>query len=65
MAKMFFPSPEKASATAIYLASSPEVEKVTGKYFEKCKAVPSSALSNDAAVAKRLWELSNKICGLN
>ncbi len=65
MAKMLFPSAEKASATAIYLASSPEVEKVTGKYFEKCKAVPSSALSNDEAVAKRLWDLSNKMCGLN
>ena len=65
MAKMFFPTAEKASATAIYLASSPEVEKVTGKYFEKCKAVPSSALSKDEAVAKRLWDLSNKMCGLN
>ena len=65
MAKMLFPSAEKASATAIYLASSPDVEKVTGKYFEKCKAVPSSALSNDETVAKRLWELSNKMCGLN
>jgi retinol dehydrogenase-14 len=65
MAKMLFPSAEKASATAIYLASSPEVEKVTGKYFEKCKAVPSSALSKDEAVAKRLWDLSNKMCGLN
>ena len=64
MAKMLFPSAEKASATAIYLASSPEVEKVTGKYFEKCKAVPSSALSNDEWVAKRLWDLSNKMCGL-
>jgi NAD(P)-dependent dehydrogenase (short-subunit alcohol dehydrogenase family) len=65
MAKMLFPSAEKASATAIYLASSPEVEKVTGKYFTNCKAVPSSALSNDEAVAKRLWDLSNKMCGLN
>ena len=65
MAKTFFPSAEKASATAIYLASSPEVEGVTGKYFEKCKAVPSSALSNDETVAKKLWEVSAKMTGLN
>jgi len=61
MAKSFFPSAEKASATAIYLASSTEVKGITGKYFEKCKAVPSSKLSNDESVAKQLWEISAKI----
>jgi NAD(P)-dependent dehydrogenase (short-subunit alcohol dehydrogenase family) len=33
--KPFFMSPEKGAATSLYLASSPEVEGVTGKYFEK------------------------------
>ncbi|HSZ24764.1 MAG TPA: SDR family oxidoreductase [Cytophagaceae bacterium] len=65
LAKSFFPSAEKASATAIYLASSPEVEKITGRYFEKCKVVPSSKISNDEKIAKKLWDLSTKMTGLN
>ena len=65
MAKTFFPSAEKASATAIYLASSLEVEGITGKYFEKCKPVASSPLSHDESVAKRLWDISVKMTGLS
>ena len=33
----FFKSPEKGAETSIYLASSPEVEGISGKYFENCK----------------------------
>ncbi len=55
---LFFLTPEKASETAVYLASSPEVEHVTGKYFTKKKAVESSKLSQDEAVQKKLWKLS-------
>ncbi|HEY42925.1 MAG TPA: SDR family oxidoreductase [Anaerolineae bacterium] len=56
--------PEGAE-TAIYLATSPEVEGVTGKYFIRCKAVPSSSYSYDAAVAKRLWRVSEEMTGLS
>lgn len=57
----FFIAPEDGAATSIYLASSPEVEGVTGKYFDKCKAVPSNAISYDQAVAKRLWDVSEAL----
>ena len=57
MAKLFFPSAEKASATAIYLASSPDVNGITGKYFAKCKPIASSADSMNEDIAKRLWNL--------
>jgi NAD(P)-dependent dehydrogenase (short-subunit alcohol dehydrogenase family) len=53
-----FLSPEKGAQTSIYLATSPEVEGVTGKYFVKCKAVPSSPASYDTATASRLWKVS-------
>lgn len=53
-----FISPEQGARTSIYLATSPEVEGVTGKYFVKCKAVPSSPASYDTATARRLWEVS-------
>jgi NAD(P)-dependent dehydrogenase (short-subunit alcohol dehydrogenase family) len=56
----FFVSPEQGAQTGIYLATSPEVEGVTGKYFVKCKAVPSSPASYDTATARRLWEVSEK-----
>ncbi len=58
-------SPEQGARTAIYLATSPEVEGVSGSYFEKLTAVSSSAESYDTAVASRLWEASTELTGLN
>jgi NAD(P)-dependent dehydrogenase (short-subunit alcohol dehydrogenase family) len=56
--RLAFISPEQGAQTSIYLAMSPEVEGVTGKYFVKCKAVPSSPASYDTATASRLWQVS-------
>lgn len=53
-----FLSPEEGAQTSIYLATSPEVEGVSGKYFAKCKAVPSSPASYDTVAAQRLWQVS-------
>ena len=55
---LFGRSPERGAETAIYLASSPEVEGVTAKYFVDKQAVPSVDLSYDGAVQARLWEAS-------
>ncbi len=63
--KLFFASPEKGAETSIYLASSPEVEGVTAKYYDQMKQAPSSPESYDAAVAKRLWQVSAELTGLN
>jgi NAD(P)-dependent dehydrogenase (short-subunit alcohol dehydrogenase family) len=57
-------SPEKGAQTSIYLASSPEVAGVTGKYFVKMQPIPSSQASYDAALARRLWEISEEMTGL-
>jgi hypothetical protein len=43
------------------LASSPEVAKVTGKYFFERDADPSSPLSYDEGVAQKLWEISEEL----
>jgi hypothetical protein len=51
-------SNEKGAKTSVYLASSPEVAGVTGKYFEKCKAARSSAISYDETSWARLWDVS-------
>ena len=55
---------EEGAETLIYLASSPEVEKVTGKYFHKMKPVETSPQSYDHDTALRLWEISEELTGL-
>ncbi len=57
-------SPEEGAQTIIYLATAPNVEAVTGQYFVKQKAVPSSEASYDRAAAKRLWRVSAELTGL-
>ncbi|KAI3436274.1 hypothetical protein D9Q98_002327 [Chlorella vulgaris] len=55
---------EQGAQTSVYLAASPEVEGVSGKYYDKCKPVSSSKESYDAAVAARLWDVSAELVGL-
>jgi NAD(P)-dependent dehydrogenase (short-subunit alcohol dehydrogenase family) len=51
-------SSKTGARTSVYLASSPEVEGVSGQYFYKCRvAKPSDAALDDAAAA-RLWDVS-------
>lgn len=61
---LFALKPEDGAKTSIYLASSPEVEGITGQYFEKCKAKPSSPASYDEAAQARLWTISEAITGI-
>lgn len=61
---LFMLSPEKGAQTSIYLASSPEVEGVSGKYFDKRLPKRSSEASYDEALAKRLWDISERMTGL-
>lgn len=52
------------AATSIYLASSDEVEGVTGKYFSSSKETASSILSRDRELQSQLWSISEQKCGL-
>lgn len=65
VAGMFFIGPEKGAATSIHLASSPDLEGVTGKYFADCKERPSSAISHDREAAQRLWDISEQMVGIS
>jgi NAD(P)-dependent dehydrogenase (short-subunit alcohol dehydrogenase family) len=57
-------TPEEGAKTIIYLASSPEVDGVTGKYFHKCQQeLPTAQAQNDAD-ARRLWDLSMQLSGV-
>jgi len=53
LVKPFFTDPERAATTYVFLASSPEVEGVTGKYWEFCKEKASSPMSHDADLHKK------------
>jgi len=57
-------SPWEGAQTSLYLATSPDVEGVTGQYFDKKAAVRSSDKSYDQAAQQRLWEISAAITGL-
>lgn len=65
LAQVFAISTEQGAQTSIYLATSPEVEGVSGKYFAKSKAVKSSDASYDEAAWKRLWEISETLTGIS
>ena len=57
-------SVEDGAKTSIYLAASPEVEGVTGRYFANSRPAEPRKPALDEAAAERLWELSEKMTGL-
>jgi NAD(P)-dependent dehydrogenase (short-subunit alcohol dehydrogenase family) len=64
IAKLGAISQEKGAATTVYLASSPDVADITGEYFYKCARATPNRQAQDDAVAKRLWEESEKLAGV-
>jgi NAD(P)-dependent dehydrogenase (short-subunit alcohol dehydrogenase family) len=61
LASPFAISPEKGALTSIYLASSPDVDGVSGGYFYKCKPTAPSVVAQDDDAASRLWDASEKL----
>jgi NAD(P)-dependent dehydrogenase (short-subunit alcohol dehydrogenase family) len=64
LAKSFAISPAEGAQTIIYLASSPEVANVTGKYFYKCHPTTPSAAALDDRAALALWQRSAVLAGV-
>ncbi len=60
----FMKTPQQGAATSIYLASSTEVEGVTGTYFANGRPQRSSKASYDESSAARLWQVSTRLVGL-
>ncbi len=58
---LFTINAEEGAKTSIFLASSPDVEGVSGQYFDKCKAVTPSSAARDTAAAQRLWAMSEEM----
>lgn len=58
LAGVFLKNTEQGAATSVYLAASPEVAGITGKYFDDKKAVTSSKESYAVEKQRRLWAIS-------
>jgi len=63
--KLMGKDPKIGAETSIYLASSPDVENITGEYFAKKKIKRSSKESYDMDLAKQLWDVSKKYVKLD
>jgi retinol dehydrogenase-12 len=57
-------TPVKGARTHIWLASSPEAEGLSGKYFEHCKEKAMSDIAHDEDLRKRLWAWSEAVTGV-
>jgi NAD(P)-dependent dehydrogenase (short-subunit alcohol dehydrogenase family) len=64
LAPLFMRSPAKGAQTSIYLASSPSVEGVTGKYFYDSQVTPAAGQTADRVVARKLWDVSAEMVHL-
>jgi len=62
---LFLKSPEEGARTSLYLACSPEVEGVSGRYYAKCHERTPAAHARDPELARRLWERSEALTGLH
>lgn len=58
---LFMLSPKRGAKTSIYLASSPEINGISGKYFKRRKIRKTAKISYDKNVAQQLWNMSVKL----
>jgi NAD(P)-dependent dehydrogenase (short-subunit alcohol dehydrogenase family) len=64
LGKIFAISPQKGAETIVYLASSPDVARLSGGYYYKCRLATPGKDARDDAAAQRLWIESAKLAGI-
>ncbi|XP_030632265.1 dehydrogenase/reductase SDR family member 13b.1 [Chanos chanos] len=62
---LFFKDVEAGSQTTLYCALQEGIESLSGCYFSECAVRSVKPEARDDAVAKKLWEVSEKLCGLS
>jgi retinol dehydrogenase 14 len=60
----FLKTPAQGAQTSIYLASSPDVDGVTGQFFVNGRPKTANKAANDPAIAARLWQTSTDLVGM-
>lgn len=58
----FFKTAQQGAATSVYLCQDESVAAVSGAYFENCRPVSPKPWATDASAARRLWDISEKLC---
>lgn len=64
LVRWFLKSPEEAAEGPVHLATSPDLEGVSGGYFRGTRRVRPSRRARDPAKARRLWRVSEELTGL-
>jgi len=59
--RLFFLTPAQGAQTSVYVATSKDVDGISGKYFDKSKETPSSPLSHNKEQEEKLWALSERL----
>lgn len=60
----FGKTPEEGACTSVYVATSPQLEGITGRYFIDCQETPSGPATYDEIAAAKLWDISRQLVGL-
>jgi len=63
--KPFMLDSKKGAEVTIFLATSPDLANVTGKYFVKSKVAPSNPLARDPKVSEEIWQWTTKTIGVS
>jgi NAD(P)-dependent dehydrogenase (short-subunit alcohol dehydrogenase family) len=61
----FMLSPAAGAETSIFLAASPELAETSGRYFTRKREASCSRAAQDDAAARRLWDVSVELAGLD
>ncbi|WP_437962247.1 hypothetical protein WME76_00690 [Sorangium sp. So ce119] len=59
--QLFLLTPEQGAACSLHVATAPELEGVTGEYFEESRTRPAATAALDEAAQERLWELTEAL----
>jgi len=61
--RLFLRTPVQGARTTLFLATAPELDDVTGRYFADCRLRQPARAARDATTARRLWQVSRTLCG--
>lgn len=64
LTKLMSGPPEKGAGAVVHLASAPELERTTGRFFKRTRPAEASPYARDPQVQRRLWEVSETLAGL-
>jgi NAD(P)-dependent dehydrogenase (short-subunit alcohol dehydrogenase family) len=63
--RRFTQYPENGAKTQVHVASSPDINHLSGRYWRNSRELPSSPQSHDPEIAKNLWQVSKVLCGID